>query len=159
MKEYKNLMLSSVLESEFNVGKAVCYSEASKVLGVCSLTAIWLKNAEGEVVEKERVWMAASGSAWVRTAGFDPVGTVKGVYEGKPVVRHGKYGSISPMTIDEAHRAIGACSLAEAYLCDGDDNLVRENGAPVLVKIWLSLSGTYWAKLGGHVDENIGFTL
>ena len=51
-------MLSSVSEKEFNAGKSVCYAEASKLLGVCSLTAIWLKNAEGEVVEKERVWMS-----------------------------------------------------------------------------------------------------
>ena len=159
MKTYNALKLNVIAEGDFREKKGMSYNEASSEIGVCSLTAVFIANKDGVIVDKERVWMSHGGGAWIRTSGFADVGTVKGVYDGLPVIREAKFNRVSAMTLEEAKKAIGACSLAKVLLCDTADNIVERNGELAYETVWLSLSGTYWARVGGNVSEEVGLTL
>ncbi len=158
MKTYKVLNLNVVPEDKFRKNKGMSYKEASAVIGICSLTAVFVKNDQGVVVDKERVWMTPGG-AWIKTSGYADVGTVKGVYAGLPVIREAKFQRVKASTLEEAVHAIGACAMAKVALCDADGNIIENNGKLANELVWLSLSGTYWARIGGNINENIGLTL
>ena len=159
MKKYSNLILAEVSVESFKEKKGMSLNGAEKALGHCSLTAVMLKNENGIVVDKERVWMSIGGGIWGRTSDYAPVSTVKGTFEGLPVIRAEKFEKAVPMTIDEAKKVLGVCSLAKVALCDAKDNMVERDGQVATEVVWLSFSGTYWARVGGYVDENIGIVL
>lgn len=158
MKTYEHLSLKCVAEKDFRKRRGVSYSEAKAEIGVCSLTAVFIKNDDGEVVEKERVWMTPGG-AWMKTTGYADIGTVKGTWEGLPVIREAKYTRVGAVTLDEAQKAIGACCLAKVVLCDAEDIIVENDDEPKTELVWLSLSGTYWARQGGHISTDVGLAL
>ena len=158
MKTYNALNLNVIAEDKFRANKGMSYKEASAAIGVCSLTAVFVKNDQDVVVDKERVWMTPGG-AWVKTSGYADVGTVKGTYEGVPVIREAKLNRVKAVTLEEAVNAIGACSLAKVALCDADGNMIEKDGELSHELVWLSLSGTYWARISGNIDENVGLTL
>ena len=187
MKTYNALNLNVIAEDKFRANKGMSYKEASAAIGVCSLTAVFVKNDQDVVVDKERVWMTPGG-AWVKTSGYADVGTVKGTYEGVPVIREAKFNRVKAVTLEEAVNAIGACSLAKVALCDADGNMIKQvqpesydadsddgngyryaydacgrmtekDGELSHELVWLSLSGTYWARISGNIDENVGLTL
>lgn len=159
MKTYNSLRLNVIAEDDFREKKGMSYNEASTEIGICSLTAVMIANKDGVIVDKERVWMSYGGGAWIRTSGFADVGTVKGKYDNMPVIREAKFNRVSAMTLEEARKAIGACSLTKVALCDTADNIVERNGEIAYETVWLSLSGTYWARVGGNVSEEVGLTL
>lgn len=159
MKNYSKLVLSTIAEESFKEKKGMSLKEAEKVLGHCSLTAVMLKNENGVVVDKERVWMSIGGGVWVKTSVYSPVGTVKGTCEGLPVIRAEKFEKAEAMTADEAKKVLGVCSLAKVALCNNRDEIVMSEGEVAVEVVWLSFSGTYWARVGGYVDENIGIVL
>ena len=159
MKSYSKLVLSTIAEESFKEKKGMCLNEAEKILGHCSLTAVMLKNENGVVVGKERVWMSIGGGVWAKTSVYSPVGTVKGTFEGIPVIRAEKFEKAVLMTADEAKKVLGVCSLAKVALCDEHDVMLEQDGKIVVETVWLSFSGTYWARVGGYVDENIGIIL
>ena len=37
--------------------------------------------------------------------------------------------------------------------------MIEKDGELSHELVWLSLSGTYWARIGGNIDENVGLTL
>ncbi len=159
MKTYEKLVLSTIAEESFKEKKGMSLNGAEKALGHCSLTAVMLKNENGIVVDKERVWMSIGGGIWGRTSDYAPVSTVKGTFEGLPVIRAEKFEKAVPMTIDEAKKVLGVCSLAKVTLCDKHDVMLERDGLVATEIVWLSFSGTYWARVGGYVDENIGIVL
>lgn len=159
MKEYQNLVLAEVAVESFREKKGMSLKEAEKILGACSLTAVWLTDENGVAVDKERVWMSAGGGVWVRTSVYAPVSTVKGTFDGLPVIRAEKFEKAEPMTADDAKKVLGVCSLAKVALCDVYNHMVEHEGQVVTEVVWLSFSGTYWVRVGGYVDENIGIVL
>lgn len=154
MKTYEALKLNAISEEEFRKNSGVSYKEATAEIGVCSLTSVLIKNNQGVVTDKERVWMTPGG-AWMKTSGYADIGTVKGTCEGIPVIREAKFNRVKAITLEEAVKAIGACYLAKVMLCDTDGNIIEDSHE----NVWLSLSGTYWARIGGHIDKNVGLTL
>lgn len=158
MKTYNALNLNVIAEDKFRTNKGMSYKEASAEIGVCSLTAVLVKNNDGVIVDKERVWMTPGG-AWLRTCGYADVGTVKGTYEGQQVIRQAKFERVKAITLEEAVTAIGACSLAKVALCDADGNIIEKDGELSQELVWLSLSGTYWARVSGNINPNVGLTL
>ncbi len=159
MKSYSKLVLSTIAEESFKEKKGMSLNEAEKILGHCSLTAVMLKNENGVVVDKERVWMSIGGGVWAKTSVYSPVGTVKGTFEGLPVIRAEKFEKAVRMIADDAKKVLGVCSLAKVALCDEHDVMLEQDGKIVVETVWLSFSGTYWARVGGYVDENIGIIL
>lgn len=159
MKRYSKLILSNITVESFNEKKGMSLNEAEKFLGACSLTAVMLENENGVIVEKDRVWMSVGGGVWAKTSVYSSVNTVKGTYENLPVIRAAKFEKALPMTIEEARKSLGVCSLAKVALCALDDSLIERDGEVATEIVWLSFSGTYWARVGGHVDENIGIVL
>ena len=159
MKNYSKLVLSTIAEESFKEKKSMSLNEAEKNLGPCSLTAVSLKNDEGNFVDKDRVWMSVGGGVWTKTSIYAPVSTVKGYYENLPVIRAEKFEKAVAMTVDEAKKVLGVCSLAKVALCNNRDEIVMSEGEVAVEVVWLSFSGTYWARVGGFVDENIGIVL
>ncbi len=158
MKEYEKLCLNTVSETVFKAKKGKSLDEACNCLGECSLASVNLQNENGEITEKERVWMAASGTTWVRTSGFASVWTVKGVFNGRPVVRQSKFEKAKLSSLDEAKKLLGVCSLCKVVLCDEEDLIVMQDGKPREEMVWLSLSWTYWVRAVSF-DDSIGFVL
>ena len=83
----------------------------------------------------------------------------KGIYENLPVIRAAKFEKAVPMTAQEARKVLGVCSLAKVALCQNDDSMLEKDGEVATEVVWLSFSGTYWARVGGYVDKNIGIIL
>ncbi len=157
MIDYEKLGLSAVSVTAFRKKKGMSLDGARNCLGECSLTAIRLQGESSDKEEKERVWMAASGSAWVRTLGFAQVWTVKGIYKSLPVVRQSKFEKAKTSSLDEAQKLLGACSLSKVVLCDEKDRIVMQDGKPRKEMVWLSLSCTYWVR--AIASDNVGFVL
>ncbi len=159
MKDYSKLVLNNIALEAFEEKKSMSSKEAEKALGPCSLTAVMLQKKDGVVLEKERVWMSVGGGVWAKNSDYAPVSTVKGIYENLPVIRAAKFEKAVPMTAQEARKVLGVCSLAKVALCQNDDSMLEKDGEVATEVVWLSFSGTYWARVGGHVDKNIGIIL
>ncbi len=157
MRDYEELCLSTVSDTVFRKKKGMSLDAARNCLGECSLTAVRVHEETSGKTEKERVWMAASGSAWVRTSGYVQVLTVKGIYKSLPVVRQSKFEKAKTSSLDEAKRLLGACSLSKVVLCDEEDRIILQDGKPREEMVWLSLSCTYWVR--AVASDSVGFVL